>query len=138
MSDWHSPIPELDRKGLREFGLTMAGAVVVIFGVLLPWGFDRSWPAWPWVVAAGFVAWSWLAPRSLRPVYRGWMTFGRTMGRIVTPVILTLTFYIAIVPTGLAMRALGKDPMRRRFDPEAESYLIPSEAPPKDRLERPF
>ena len=48
------------------------------------------------------------------------------------------TFYIAIVPTGLAMRALGKDPMRRRFDPEAESYLIPSEAPPKDRLERPF
>ena len=138
MSEWNSPIPELDAKGLREFGFTMAAAIVVIFGLLLPWWFDRSWPVWPWGVAAMVVAWSILAPRTLRPVYRGWMTFGRTMGRIITPVLLTLTFFITIVPTGLVMRAMGKDPMRRRFDPAAESYLVTSEAPPRDRLERPF
>ena len=138
MSDWHTPIPELDRKGLREFGLTMAGAVVVIFGILLPWLFDRGWPLWPWLGGAVLVAWSCLAPLSMRPVYRGWMIFGRTMGRIITPVILTATFFITIVPFGLVLRAMGKDPMRREFDPDAESYLIPSEAPPRDRLERPF
>ena len=138
MSDWNAPVPELDAKGLREFGLTMAGAVVLIFGLLLPWWFERSWPAWPWIVAVVLVTWSILAPATLRSVYRGWMKFGRTMGRIVTPVILTLTFFITVVPTGLIMRAMGKDPMRRRFDPAADSYLVPSERPPRDRLERPF
>lgn len=138
MSDWHAPIPELDRKGLREFGFTMAGAVAVLFGLLLPWWFDRSWPVWPWGVAAVFAGWGLVAPMSLKPVYRAWMKFGRMMGRIVTPVILTVTFYIAILPTGLIMRALGKDPMRRRFDPDAESYLVQSVPPPRERLERPF
>ena len=138
MSDWQTPIPELDAKGLREFGFIMAGAVAVLFGLLLPWWFENPWPVWPWIVAAVFSAWALTAPGSLRPVYRGWMRFGRVMGRIVTPVILTATFFIAIVPTGLIMRLLGKDPMRRRFDPDAKSYLIDSEAAPVERLERPF
>ena len=138
MSDWQAPIPELDAKGLREFGFIMAGAIGALFGLFLPWWFDRAWPVWPWIVAAGFTVWALAAPLSLKAVYRGWMKFGRVMGRIVTPVILTLTFFIAILPTGLVMRALGKDPMRRRFDPEAASYLIKSESPPRERLERPF
>ena len=116
----------------------MAGAIAVLFGIFLPWWFGHPWPVWPWVVSAAFVIWALAAPRSLRPVYLGWMRFGRLMGRIVTPLILTATFFIAILPTGLIMRALGKDPMRRRFDPAATSYLIESQATPVDRLERPF
>jgi hypothetical protein len=30
-------IPELDRKGLREFGLMTGAVVVVIFGLFFPW-----------------------------------------------------------------------------------------------------
>ena len=33
-------IPELDREGLRQFGLTTGGIVAVLFGVVLPWLFD--------------------------------------------------------------------------------------------------
>jgi O-antigen/teichoic acid export membrane protein len=138
MSDWQAPIPELDAKGLREFGFIMAAAIALLFGLFLPWWFEKPWPAWPWLLAAFFVVWALAAPTTLRRVYRGWMHFGRVMGRIVTPLILTATFFIAIVPTGLIMRALGKDPMRRHFDPDADSYLVDSEAAPAERLERPF
>ena len=138
MSDWQAPIPELDAKGLREFGFIMAGAIAALFGLFLPWWFDKPWPVWPWALSGVFVVWALAVPATLRPVYRGWMHFGRVMGRIVTPLILSATFFIAILPTGLVMRALGKDPMRRRFDPQAESYLIESEPSPRERLERPF
>ncbi|MGB5211966.1 MAG: SxtJ family membrane protein [Gammaproteobacteria bacterium] len=131
-------IPELDRAGLREFGLIMAAAVPLLFGLFLPWQFERSWPIWPWVFGAVFLTWSLTAPDSLKPVYRVWMRFGHLMGRIVTPVILTATFVIAILPTGLIMRMAGRDPMHRRFDPEAETYRVPSVANGRERLEKPF
>jgi hypothetical protein len=35
---------------------------------------------------------------------------------------LALLFVVAVVPTGLVLRLLGKDPLRLRFDPAAPSY----------------
>ena len=70
-------IPTLSRKGLREFAIVTGGVLAVIFGLLLPWIFDNSYPYWPWIVWAVLSAWGLIAPMSLRPVYRLWMRFGR-------------------------------------------------------------
>jgi hypothetical protein len=40
-----------------------------------------------------------------------------------------LIFFLAVTPTALIMRALGKDPMNRKLDSEAETYWI-DRAPP--------
>ena len=40
------PIPQLDRKGLREFGLVTGVIVIVLFGLFFPWVLERAWPAW--------------------------------------------------------------------------------------------
>ncbi len=138
MSKHAHVIPEIDRAGLRQFGLIMAGMLPLIFGLFLPWQFDGTWPVWPWVAGAVFLVWGLAAPDSLRPVYRGWMRFGHFMGRIVTPIILTATFVIAIFPTGLIMKLIRRDPMHRRFEPDAESYRVPSHATGRERLEKPF
>ena len=37
-------IPELDQKGLRRFALTTGAALAFIFGMFLPWLFDRWLP----------------------------------------------------------------------------------------------
>ena len=37
-------IPELDKKGLREFGLVTGGIVAGLFGLFFPWIFDRAFP----------------------------------------------------------------------------------------------
>jgi hypothetical protein len=39
-------------------------------------------------------------------------------------VFLAVLFYGCIVPVGFLMRLSGKDPMRRRFEPDADSYWI--------------
>jgi hypothetical protein len=72
-------IPELDRKGLREFGLITGAIVAVLFGLFFPWLLERSFPLWPWAIFAVLGAWALVAPLSLRLVYRAWMRFGRIL-----------------------------------------------------------
>ena len=131
-------IPELDRKGLREFAFILGGAVVAIFGLLLPWLFERSYPLWPWVFLAVFALWGLLLPQTLRPVYRVWMRFGLLLNKITTPLILGVVFFLLILPVGLVRRMLGKDSIPKRAEPEKDSYRVASDTIPKESLERPF
>ena len=131
-------IPELDRKGLRQFGLTTGAAVVVLFGLLFPWLLDLEWPVWPWIIAAVLWSLSLLRPLWLRLIYRAWMRFGLLASRVMTPLVLGIVFFGMIAPMALVMRLMGKDPMRRAFDPDRESYRVKSEKRPKEKLERPF
>jgi hypothetical protein len=131
-------IPELDRKGLREFGLTFGAAIVIIFGLFLPWMFELDWPRWPWFVAAPVWALALIYPPWLRPVYRVWMRFGLLASRVMTPLVLGIVFFVMISPMALFRRLFGKDPLQRTLDPDQESYRVESTRSPKEKLERPF
>lgn len=137
MSSEHK-IPELDRKGLREFGLTTGAIVGVLFGLFFPWVLERPIPRWPWVIFGILALMALAVPNALRPVYHGWMRFGHFMSRITTPVIMGIVFYLVITPMGLVMRIMGKDYMSRRLRDQAASYRIESKATPPRRLEKPF
>ena len=131
-------IPELDKKGLREFGLAFGAVFVVIFGLFFPWLLERDWPIWPWVITAPLWALALVHPPWLRPVYRIWMRFGLLASRVMTPLVLGIVFFVMISPMALVMRLMGKDPMRRALDPKQTSYRVMSTKSPKEKLERPF
>ena len=130
-------IPELDRKGLREFALVTSGVVVGLFGLLLPWLFNLGWPSWPWILAAVLSTLGFITPMALQPVYKLWMRFGLILSKITTPIIMGLVFFLVITPTGLIRRLLASDPLARKFH-DGESYRVPSEKIPAKNLERPF
>jgi hypothetical protein len=136
MADLRHEIPELDRAGLRQFGLVTGGIVASLFGLLLPWLFERPWPLWPWVVFAILAVWALAGPSSLRPVYRAWMRFGLLLSRVTTPVILGIVYFMVIAPAGFLMRVAGKDPMRRRLDENTLSYRVQSRK--GKHMEKPF
>ena len=138
MAITHSEIPELDRRGLRNFALSTGAIVAILFGLFFPWLLDISFPVWPWIVAGVLAGWGLAAPDSLRPIYRGWMRFGLLLNRIVTPVILGVLFFIIITPVSAVMRILRRDAMTRAFDEEAKSYRVLSVKRPKSHVERPF
>ena len=126
MSTEHT-IPELDRKGLREFGLTTGGIIGALFGLFFPWLLERPFPRWPWILFGVLVLLALAAPNALRPVYTGWMRFGLLMSKITTPVIMGVVFYVVLTPMGLAMRLTGKDYMARRLQDKVQSYRIRTE-----------
>jgi hypothetical protein len=127
-----------DRRELRNFGLVFAGGLVVFFGLLLPWLFERPWPLWPWIGAGMFAGTGLLLPGMLRPVFYVWMKLGHVLGWINTRIILGLVFFIVFAPVALMLRIFGKDPLHRKLDNEAGTYRVPSEKLPRERMEKPF
>jgi Kef-type K+ transport system membrane component KefB len=130
-------IPELDRKGLREFGLVTGAIVAVLFGLFFPWLLERSFPFWPWAIFAALGAWAFVAPLSLQLVYRAWMRLGLLLSKVTTPIIMGLVFYVVITPFALILKVASKDPMRRKFD-GGDTYRITCGKVRADSLEHPY
>ena len=96
----------------RSFGWTFTGvfALVAFFQ--------------PWVLALAaltalvtLIRAHWLAPFK-----RAWIRLGELLHRVVSPVVLGVIFYGVFTPVGYAMRALGRDAMKRRYEPGRPSY----------------
>lgn len=131
-----SSIPE--KKALRDFGLVMAAAVALVFGLVVPWFTDSALPVWPWLVAAALAGVALTLPRLLKPVYTGWMRVGAVLNWLVSRLTLALVYYVVVVPTGAVMRLVKHDPLRRRLERDAESYRVTSIPLDRKHLERPF
>lgn len=127
-----------DRKELRNFGLITGGLTPVFFGLLLPRIFGHGYPLWPWIAGAALAASGLLLPIILKPLYLVWMTIGHYLGWINTRIILSIMFYLVILPFGTILRLLGKDPMRRSLGGKEKSYRVNSSATDKSHMERPF
>lgn len=130
--------PDLDRAGLRSFGFTSSLIIILLFGAIIPYLLSREIPTWPWVAGAILGIWAIVAPEWLNPVYRTWMKFGHLMNLINTNIILGILFYGIILPVGLLMKLLGKDPMHRKFDHKISSYRINSQKEERDNVKRPY
>ena len=106
----------------RTFGLVMAGALAVL-ALFNGWHHGRLWP-WMLLAAALFLVLGLLRPSLLHPLNRLWMMLGLLLHKIVNPIVMGLLFYGTILPTGLVMRLRGRDLLRLKRDPAAETYWI--------------
>ena len=111
----------------RSFGLVFGAIFAVIAAYpLLDGGSVRTWSL---ATACLFVAAALFLPQVLAPANRLWMRFGLLLHRVVSPAALGLVFCLAVLPVGLLMRLLRKDPLRLKADPAAESYWIRRDPP---------
>lgn len=118
----------------RSFGLVFA-AVFLIVG-LWPLWHGSSVRMWALGIAAVFLAIGVIYPALLRPLNRAWFKFGMWISRYTTPILMLLIFIVAVVPTGLLMRAFGKDPMHRKVDRTSGSYWIDRDEQPGSMKEQ--
>jgi hypothetical protein len=106
----------------RTFGLVMAAALAIV-SLLNGWHHGRLWP-WTSAAVALFLLAAWLMPSVLHPLNRLWMKLGLLLHRVVNPIVMGLLFYGTILPTGLVMRMRGRDLLRLKREPDAETYWI--------------
>ena len=111
----------------RSFGLVMALALPAVTA-LNAWHSGKLWP-WTGGLAALFVAAALLRPAVLHPLNLVWLRFGLLLHRVVNPVVMALLFYGTVLPTGLVMRLMGKDLLRLKRQPDADSYWIVRQPP---------
>jgi hypothetical protein len=111
----------------RSFGLVMSAALVVI-SLLNWWHQGHSW-CWTGAVASLFLGAALFYPAALRPLNRLWLKLGLLLHKVMNPIVMALVFFSTVLPMGLLMRALGKDPLRLRPEPDANSYWIERRPP---------
>lgn len=71
-------------------------------------------------------------PQAIRWVYVGWMLAAFPIGWVISHLLLAAIFFGVIMPIGLILRVLGRDPMRKAFDRSTSTYWIARPAEPTD------
>jgi hypothetical protein len=121
----------------RSFGITF-GVVFAIVAVIM--FFHHHWY---WKIPAGLSALSFalgqFAPSTLTTPNRWWFKFGLLLHKIISPLVLGVLFFLMVTPISILARLTGFDPMRKKFQPEVDSYWLPVDTERSDKwMERQF
>ena len=95
----------------RKFGLF----VVCIFGLIAAYGFwsdDSRLGLSAALLALLLTLLTIVAPAALHPLNQLWMQFGQLLGRLISPIVLGVIFFLIFTPVGLIMRLAGRDELR--------------------------
>jgi hypothetical protein len=124
----------------RNFGLVMAVALPVLgfvqqaFHYLFGFGDGRfGVPHWGFfALGAVFLLPALTIPKVLKPIFWLWMQLAFAINFVVTHVLLTIVFLLMLAPMRLLHSLGGKDPLKRAWDPTAESYWDEPEDQPEE------
>lgn len=123
-------------KEFRKFGLLVGGLLMAAGTWKIYQHHGYGW----WLLIGGFAVLlaGVIFPRSIGGLYRAWMSFGITMGWIVSNVLLVLIFFLIVTPLAIAARFARKDFLAHKLEPNASSYWIERKSTSRDQLERQF
>jgi hypothetical protein len=68
-------------------------------------------------------------PRLLAPLNKAWFQIGELMGKLVSPIVLGVIFFLIITPVGLLGRLFGRDELRLKRRRQAASYWVERQPP---------
>jgi hypothetical protein len=109
---------------VRRLGLVFLGAALLLFAL-------SAWKAraghWPWqagaaaVFAAAGLCCLALGQRA-RGIHSAWTALGDALGRIVSPVVLGVLYFLVVTPFGLLSRLRRRDPLGLKPNPKLPTY----------------
>jgi hypothetical protein len=119
-----------NRKQLQNFGIIalVASAIICLLLYLLK-GIAIQWVLT--IFAAGFIifASSMISLRLTRMIYVCLVAVTFPIGLVVSFTLLMAFYFLLFTPLGFIFRLMGRDPLRRKFDPTAESYWLQRNPP---------
>ena len=105
----------------RSFGIVFF--VVFLVVALYPLIKNGEIRLWSFVISLIFLVLGILNSKILFPLNKLWFKFGILLGKIITPIIMGLTFFVIVTPIGIAMRLLGKDVLSLKYN-KNKTYWI--------------
>ena len=118
----------------RSFGIVFF--VVFLLIALYPLTYGGEIRIWSLIISILFLILGLLNSKILAPLNKIWFKFGILLGKIVSPLIMGIIFFLVVTPVGLIMRLLGKDVLNLKFN-ENKSYWI-EKTGPKSKMKNQF
>ena len=78
---------------------------------------------WALVISGLFLFLGLINSKILNPLNRIWFKFGIFLGKIVSPTIMGLIFFLVVTPIGIFMRIIKKNFLNLKFD-DSKSYWV--------------
>lgn len=111
-----------DRATLRDFSLWWMFFLGMAAAPLALYRDHHAVAAAFWLAAvAGRLVGAW-RPDWLKPVFLGLTIVTWPIGWVISHAALAIVYYGVFTPVSLWFRLIGRDPLERRFDPQASSY----------------
>ena len=126
---------KINKSSNRSFG-------IVFFIVFLLIGFypflnQQDLRIWALIISLVFLILGVIDSKILTPLNKIWFKFGIFLGKIISPLIMGLIFFLVVTPTGIVMRILGKDLLNLKFKKNMKSYWI-EKTGPKSKMKNQF
>ena len=118
----------------RSFGIVFF--VVFFIIALYPLFNNQDIRLWALAISFVFLILGLLKSKVLTPLNKLWFKFGILLGKIVSPIIMGLIFFLVVTPIGLIMRILRRDILNLKFN-NSNSYWIEKNEP-KSKMKNQF
>ena len=110
----------------KNFGIVFS--IVFLIIALFPLINSESLRIWSLIISAVFLFLGLINSKILTPLNNIWFKFGLILGRIVSPIIMGVVFFLVVTPTAFIMRLVGKDLLNLKFN-KHKSYWIEKNGP---------
>ena len=118
----------------RSFGIVFF--VVFLLIALYPLTNNEEIRIWSAIISLIFLVLGLLNSKILAPLNKLWFKFGIFLGKIISPLIMGIIFFLVVTPIGLIMRIFKKDILNLKYNKNL-SYWIEINGP-KSKMKNQF
>ena len=118
----------------RSFGIVFF--IVFLLIALYPLTHSEEIRVWSIIISLIFLVLGLLNSKILTPLNKLWFKIGILLGKIVSPLIMGIIFFLVVTPIGLIIRLFGKDVLNLKYN-NNKSYWIEKKGP-KSKMKNQF
>ena len=125
---------EIKISSNRSFGIVFFIFFLIVS--LYPIINKDSLRVWSLIISLAFLILALTNSKILTPLNKIWFKIGIILGKIVSPFVMGIIFFLVVTPTGLIMKLFGKDLLNLKYN-NKNSYWI-EKVGPKSKMKNQF
>ena len=118
----------------RSFGIVFF--VVFLIIATYPLINDDELRLWSLTISIVFLFLGLVNSKILNPLNKLWFKFGIFLGKIISPLVMSIIFFLVVTPIGLLMRLFNKDLLNLKFNNNSSYWIEKTE--PKSKMKNQF
>ena len=125
---------EIKISSNRSFGIVFFIFFLIV--ALYPLFNNEDLKLWSLIISIIFLILGLLNSKVLTPLNKIWFKFGIILGKIVSPFVMGIIYFLIVTPIGLIMRLFRKDLLNLKYD-NKNTYWI-EKTGPKSKMKNQF
>tara|TARA_Y100000741_G_scaffold94385_1_gene70117 strand:+ start:86 stop:469 length:384 start_codon:yes stop_codon:yes gene_type:complete len=118
----------------RSFGIVFFLVFLIIS--LYPLVNNENLRVWSLILSLIFLVLGLIKSKILTPLNKIWFKFGIFLGKIISPFVMGIIFFLVVTPIGILMRILKKDLLNLKIN-KSKTYWI-DKSGPKSKMKNQF